>query len=453
MHMHYFTMAYKRKRSMRVRRRSGRRLRQNAVAPYRNGVRNAAIGVAANLSGRVVRHYAKAGVRGVLNRVQAMRNRRVASRNKALQAKRSSRVRSMRSGSAEKRSVSTTWGRKPRGMVGRFMRSQLTRLRLTYMGLNRLDQFADNSTTCPGYYLMRNTLGDPATTFGVPPVYVLSLNNTVQNNVYSAPFRAVEVDASGYVAFAPVNGLNTGGGTTTLWQSEAFNTGGDPGGETQFIANEWMSVRFILYGARQQQTQFKIHLVQCTDEDCAPEDEPTLRTSVGTHAERRRDAVYGWWQNMIRPLVTTEIAAKFYPNRPRTGNSAPMRIMKTWTYDIAPSLNIERDATANAVVAKLFIRDGRVLNYNWQSSIDAYDATRTGITGGIDDLIVLPGRQFDITRTTEPPLDQPNPKARRYLIITATNPTTVLTGDTQDNTPSFDMVVRKAEIRGQNTAS
>jgi len=450
-HIHYciVIMAYKRKRTSR---RTGRRLR-NAIVPRRNGMRNAAIGLAANLAGRVVRHYAKAGARGVLNRVQAARNRRVASRNQALRSKRSQRVTSMRSGSAEKRSVSTVWGRKPRGMVGRFMRSQLCRLRLTFVGLNRLDQFADNSTTCPGYFLMQNTLGNSATTFGIPPVYVLSLNNTVQNGVYSAPFRGLEVQADGVVAFTPVAGLNTGGGVTTLWQNEAFNPGGDPGGETQFIANEWMSVRFLLYGARTQQTHYKIHLVQCAEEDTAPEDETGLRTASGVHADRRRDAFYSWWHNLIRPLVTSEIAAKMYPQRPHTSANAPMRILRTWKYDIAPSLNIERDSTANAVVANLFIRDGRVLNYNWQQSSEAYDATRTSVTGGIDDLLPAPARQIDLTRTTEPPLDNPNPKARRYLIITASNPTGVLTGETQDNTPSFDMVVRKSEIRGQNTAT
>lgn len=447
-------MAYKRKRIVR---RTGRRLRQNnAIVARDNGVRRAVALAAAGYAGRVVRNAVQNGARGMLNRVQAARNRRVAARNNALKRKRVSRT-SYRAGSAEKRKSSGTWGRRPRRMMQRFQRSQMLRLRLTYLGINRQDNFTDGSTTCPGFFNMSNNLGNAegaTADFGVVPVYVLSLNSTVQNNVYSSPFRQVQINSTGRVVFATVNGQNTAGGTASVWQNEGFNAGADPGGECQHIGQEWQSVRFVLYGARSQQTKYSIHLAQCAELDSAVEDEPDMLAATGAMAERRRDAYYAWWQNLIRPLVTSDIAAKFYPARPNTGVMAPMRILKTWNYSIAPSMTTERDATANAVVAKLFIRDGRVCNYNWQQANNAYDSARTSATAGIDDLLVLPSRQEDMTRTSEPPLDNPNPKARRYLIITCQNTTPVaLASETQDNTPSFDMLARKSELRGQNTAS
>lgn len=447
-------MAYKRKRTAtRVRRRIGRRLRGANGIVSRDGMRNAAVGLAAGIAGRVIRNVVKGRATGMLNRRTAVRNMRISGRNAALTRKRRSRVKS--TGCTERVRTSTVWGRRPRGLMQRWQRKQMLRLRLTYMGLNRTDQYVDNTTTCPGFFNMSNNLGNAEgvdATSGIAPVYVLSLNNTVQNGVYAAPFRRVQVDSTGRVQFIVVNGQNTGGGSTTLWQNEGFNAGADPGGECQHIVNEWQSVKLCMYGARQQQTRYKIHLVQCNEMEAAPEDEPDLLAATGSLAERVRDAYYAWWQNLIRPLVTTEIAAKFYPARPRTGNVSPFTILKTWTYNIACSLTTERDSTASAVVAKLFIRDGRVMNYNWQQATAAYDSTRTTAVGGIDDLIILPSRQEDMTRTSEPPLDQPHPKARRYLIITCDNTTpVVLNAETQDNTPSFDLLVRKSEIRGLNT--
>lgn len=421
--------------------------------------------------------FVRAAARGIvdayrLNRSVAAANRSVAARNRVIKEKRGKRSlptpppfpRKRGYGSMEKSRTASSYGRKKPLQTMKVMKMSVPRLVLTCQGL-KTDDKALSVSELPGYFKMSNTLANvngASETFGVVPVVVASLNGTWQNNTGAEPLRYVQLHNTGRVEF-PIIAFQDNTSTsavTNSWNVEASSTGGEKSGMCSRIVNEWIAARFVFYGAKTQQTTWRVHLVQASHDLAAVEEEDALLAAGGTHGDRYRDMVYGWWQNLIRPLVTTDIALKLNPSKPRMNTTAAFRVLRTWSYDIAPHTQIETDTTPNSVVAKIFINDHRTLNYQWTAPGLAYDATRTSTTQGMDDLAWVPQWQNFQSDAASGylPVVQPAPKARRYLIVTCNNTTPVannvtpVPAETPDNTPSFNMVLRKCELRGPNFA-
>ena len=207
----------------------------------------------------------------------------------------------------------------------------------------------------------------------------------------------------------------------------------------------WADIRLKMYGAKTQQTTFIVEMIGVAADYAALEDEADLLASTGPNAEFHRDQVYGYWQDSLKTLVTNPIVAKQNPHSGRK----PYYVLKRWSYTIKPSLTIDSDASPNSVAAKLFINDGKVINHAWVGTSSAYDATNVSLTDGVDDRLLNAnywgrnaGGLFNVA-------ENPPPFLRRYLVIRAVNPTRIAAAsETNDDTPSFDLVYRKCERVG-----
>jgi len=447
-------------------RRSGRGLRSENVLHVRGGgigfTRSGTPFRGRLLPGRGSSRNVSAAYR--LNRRMAAANRSVQARNAVKASRRAARLPSSikRNGTEKQRARANFGKRKPMQWM-KVVKMNAPRLVLTAQGLKNDDK-ALGPNELPGFFVCHNDISSTATSATMPAI-VCSLNSTIQNNTFSSPIRSVKLHSTGRVEFPLVtfqsNTSTNAAGTTNNWDVESALTGGEPSGMSSRIINEWMAAKFVFYGCKTQQTRWTVRLVQATHDLAAVEEEDALLGAPGDHGDRYRDLVYGWWQNLLRPLVSSDIALKFNPSKRFMNNTMAFRTLRTWTYDVAPHLQTESDTSPNSVVANIFINDHRTLNYQWLAPNLVYDSTRTSATAGTDDLAAIPffqNYQSTIpTNTTNPgylPVVQPAPKARRYLVISCNNPTPVATGSvTVDDTPSFSMVLRKCELRGPNFAA
>lgn len=429
-------MAYRRRRVARrgtTRSRRGRKLQQDGAVVVRRA-RNAALaGAIARYGPGVVRYAYNAGR-------EALRQRRMTAREKAISDKRASRMSSVstRSGRAgESSKVSRRYGRKARLGYQQLLRMSVPYRVMRFQGVKVQDNTDSNRT---GYFAMPNQVST-TTDVALVPMYVLSLRTSGDAPV----LRQAAVHSTGRVSWTAVNGLTNGGVNSTGMYVESANDSSVSSGQYDMRQRLWQDIRLNMYGARTQQTEFVCELVRPVHDYACVEDEGDLLASTGVHADFHRDTVYGWWLNKLKSMVTNPIAAGAAPQR----GSVPFVVMKRWTFKVKPALTIERDDTANSVVGKIFLNDGVMLNHAWPGTATVYDATRTSLAAGADEFLVNPNHVFLNASGTKVLSDVPSPRMRKYLVIRAVNTSRVLdASESVDNTPSFDLVYRCAERLG-----
>lgn len=323
---------------------------------------------------------------------------------------------------------------------------------LRFQGMNvddKVDGTNDTTTTLPGYFPMRNYLGNSLLSFGQAPLYVFALNDTIQNSTLDVgQFYKLTLESTGRSLWTNADGLDNAALTRGNWQVERDETGGGQGATCKWVVNNWYDVRLKMYGCKNQQTSYYVEYVQCTKDYAAIEDEPMLNTSTSVLAEKYRDDVYGYWQDRVKTLVSNTLSTVYNPRRSK---DQPYKVIKSWRYDIKPEDSGDVDSTPNAIEARLMIKDGRMCDYQWLCSTNAYDAARTGGTTGADDFIVDPNRYNPASDDQYVGVTyRPAPRGRRYLVIRAiTTKETTVAGTAQD-TPSFDMLIRKHEQLGRS---
>jgi hypothetical protein len=91
------------------------------------------------------------------------------------------------------------------------------------------------------------------------------------------------------------------------------------------------------------------------------------------------------------------------------------------------------EAIPENVDVRWFVRDGRILNYREGTSVQGSDVLTFGQGWATNDA-TLTGGQI----TTRPPY-----WSRTYLMVRATDMTRPVTLDDMDDTPSFDVCVRR----------
>lgn len=426
--------------------RRGRRLQQDGQIVARRA-RNAA------LVGAIAR-YGPGAVRGVYGAVREMvREKRMRAREEAVTTKRTRRTvttskAGVRRGVAQS-SMRSKMGRKTAITYNKLLRLSVPKRVLRFSGIRRAEDEGGLAAAgaCPGYYPMNSTIGDNAVTSAVLPMYVVQLNGTMMNSGSATVLRRATLHSTGRIEWVQQNGVGIESFNPTVltnfWGVEYGQSGTEASTRTDYICNDWMDVRLNMYGAKENLTRYYIDLIQVADDWAAVEDESELATLTGTHAGRYQDAVYGFWQGMVRPCVANKIAGSIVANKYRY---QPYRVLRSWKYTVKPESTTEENNTANFVSANLFIRDGRVINYAWQKPGNVFDAARVGVATGMDDIIAAPNYVHSDYLSTYNPLNNPHPRARRYLVIRCDAPVSQSSAATGDNfTPSFDLLVRKRE--------
>lgn len=314
---------------------------------------------------------------------------------------------------------------------------------LRFSGMNVMDvskagHYASTTvgTDLPGFFAMRR---ESATSSSFP-YYIFNLNNAPNAGTTTyAPFRTAVMGATGDITFSGCNGSNTAGGDSTAWQYEYLsgpNAGVSTAGvvtapSASWIQPVWYDVRMVLYGAVNSQTTFDIQYVELAEEWADP-----FAVTAEPKQAFERNAFYA---QELRTIVTNPIASTV-KKLSRVG----FKVLQSWSYTIAPNLSIDSDATPNSEVVRFFIRDGRCLRY--------YDQTDTTTAGGFN-------------QTTEAQLRDPNQftpsdnlsriyntypqpqKRQRFIVIKSINTLSTATASvSSNNTPSFDLLVRKKEF-------
>lgn len=179
------------------------------------------------------------------------------------------------------------------------------------------------------------------------------------------------------------------------------------------------AIQANLWGATAKATKYMVQVVKILDEDLVPDHNLAFAGTEVTLATPKRNDFY---QNMIKswtfnPISTTGgISARKY------------KVLKTQTITIEPNPTTDGDADPQCVVYKAFLKLNKVMRYEETAAFIPTDVDLNDQA----DYAVNTGAQL----TT-----QVNPKSRIYLVIRSTN-YGADAGDTNVNTPSFDLSVR-----------
>lgn len=284
---------------------------------------------------------------------------------------------------------------------------------------NGVKAFTDN-----GNYWMQNR-----TITGVRflPWYMMDL--TAVNNIIgstptftsSVPMIQLRQDAAtGNMFFGSVSGFTNNGTTaTTAFRPETAPQDTSlitPFGKSMIQSAD---IQANLWGATAKATKYMVQVVRILDEDLVPDHNLALAgTEVSLATPKRND----FYQSMIKPYTFNPIS--------KTGgiHARKFKVLKTQTITIEPNPTTDGDANPQVVVYKAFLKLNKLMKYQDTAQFIRTDADLNDQADYAENL----GAQL----TT-----QVAPKSRIYLVIRSTN-YGADAGDTNVNTPSFDLSVR-----------
>lgn len=290
-----------------------------------------------------------------------------------------------------------------------------------------------NDSTLPGKVPLH--FATYATDGTILPGFIMGLTHTCNVSQATAAYYPYlsNVGTVGFDRYSTVFTKEDGTTATEYWAQDSQRVGRPdttlvdmsncPINE-RFIKLNWVDIRLNLYGATNQPTKYLVQIVQFSEDWLDPLESP------GTGPEfNDRNA---FWQYLFQPLICNPIQPR--PQRKGKG----MRVLFSKTVIIQPGLTIEKDVNPPNVTMHIFARDGNSYDY-------AY--TRTQLAGaGADDNLAAGAWAPQSAPTLQQYYNYPMPKARKYLFIRALNTTKVeIASETNLNTPSFDIVVRKSE--------
>jgi len=266
------------------------------------------------------------------------------------------------------------------------------------------------------------------------PWYMMDL--TAVNNIIgsastatqSYPFLQLrQATATGNMFFSAISGFTSDGVTSyngyvpekspvTPGVAQIASVNMAPFGKSMIQS---ASISANLWGATAKATKYMVQIVRITDDDLVPDHDLANAGTEVTKATAKRNDFY---QNMIKSWTFNPIST--------TGGlqARKYKVLKTQTITIEPNPTTDGDADPQCVVYKAFLKLNKICKYEETAAFLTTDAD----TNDQADYALNTGAQI----TT-----QVNPTSRIYLVIRATN-YGADAGDTNVNTPSFDLSVR-----------
>lgn len=311
---------------------------------------------------------------------------------------------------------------------------------LTYTYVSAPDYFADNQSVlnasntegylrCPYHmYLLNSTsLNEGNTTIGIQPFICQATGNE---------------GAFSYARLAGMNNSGTavqGDADSTDWITEWTNGGLKALGnqDVKNIQQNWYDIKIALRNAKAQTTKFEILIISFKDDYLDP-----LENPAGVNEITARRLFY---QNLAAESMTHPIF-----NRP--GLSSQMKhvnIHKRVVVVMNKQQTTEEDVSPDMKIVKIFYKDGRIYDYNYGGIPDT--SADVGWDLGNQNKYVQQGNAEDEFMSCIP-----KPRARKWLIIRAFDPTRAASvgSDTAEtswgqlttsNNPSYDIVIRRKE--------
>lgn len=294
----------------------------------------------------------------------------------------------------------------------------------------------------PGYFVLNNAVASDAvsTTGDTFPLHICCLNSVPNASLTTNHMQEL---TTGNTATADVTdmlfnastialGQTPEGGTSSRWNYEKLVSPGSftdpiPGSridffiKSKYIQHMWYEMRFLLYGQRQSPTIYDVMLVKFRDECLAPELTAAQIAALPSEQRQSRNAL---WQGLVRNISYNPIL----PAAPKAFSG--LRVIKRQRFIIQASMTDEADRTPHHKIVKWFYKAGVNQDYDYSSlgqarasTIDAANYTQQIAVSNMQNV--------------------PHPKARLYLMIRATNTTPAAAQEDMDNTPSYDLCIRK----------
>lgn len=256
-------------------------------------------------------------------------------------------------------------------------------------------------------------------------VYIAALNTVHQTGEGASAADAMyrlQIQDDGTATFQPQScQLSNGGVGTAQFQFEDRRFR-DSNALYPRAQPAWYDIRLKLYGARKQSVTYDIMLCKFYRRELCPDE---LGLTAGLPDQQRRTA---FWQNMVRSSTTNSILPTQFNVQKN------VRVIKRKRITLAASSSDDLETVPENVDLKWFVRDGRVLNYTDGSQVLSADTTVVASTGwATNDAAVVNGQ---IT-------NRPAPTSRMFLIIRATDMTRTVSLDDMDDSPSFDLMIRR----------
>lgn len=322
---------------------------------------------------------------------------------------------------ARGRMARLTWGKFKKRLPGYIVRFQGMQKYNTIAATRDAAGIISGLTGVPGYFQV-NFYSAGAAADSTLPCHIVNLTGIRNNSTYANVLYQVKMDDTGITKFSPMSGQNnlgTAGGTT--WNMERLFGNQQEGlDNTTHARNEWYDIRMCLWGTGTQAVKWTIRYGYFTNVHA----DPTVETDSSAIPVVQRSKVQAFWQNLIAANV-------YHPQLPKPNPNGTGLWRSIWekSYIIQPMSQDEVDSSPNHQMIRFFQKDGRVLRYTTRSDYITNDLN-------IDD----GGWQVQEDAVTDYQTD-PFSRARRYLLITATN--------TVDDTssflaiPSYDLCIRK----------
>lgn len=282
----------------------------------------------------------------------------------------------------------------------------------------------DATVVYPGFYPIGK--GNSAITGDFnTPVYSVDLTRVANATSAAAVSNTVTqlyVTDAGQTGWADRGCQNSSGATQagSYYQLEKTNGIGLGGTwQAQYVQTLWYDIRIKMYGARKQTVCYDVMLVRFTEDGfCPGGPNPTDILDLNY-----RNQMYSQFARAA--MVNTILPGTH-------GWSKYMKVIRRARHVINPNESTELDRNPDSVDLKWFVKDTRVRSHYQLATNFASDQAVDNVGW-----IVEGNGQF-----TPDPEHQ---KSRLFLFIRATDmtPATNLTTDDQDDTPSFDLCVRK----------
>jgi len=328
-------------------------------------------------------------------------------------------------------STKIKYGAKRTIKPARFVREATDYIIQRYQGVNRLNYLtADTAGQFPGYYPMYFVNSSTTDQNSKLPVHIIALNRN-QKTAENAFHRELQLtnsnatlNSNDQFQWLPLagQGWNSDNTPTTVIdfvtehdQKVVFDSNAAVKGQPRIRA-VYYDIRLMLHGCRTQPTVWDIMYVSFTNE----------LVGMFSNGGALNDDM---WKGFVKDIVYNPIM----PGHP--GSMKYMKVHRKWRYTIQPSVNTDLDTNPESKMVKLFIRDGRILDYSQPHIAD-------GTFNNDEDAIL--GAVYSRDNANSETYDDPMWKHRRFLIIRAMNTTAVTAAaSTRANTPSYDLVYRR----------
>lgn len=345
------------------------------------------------------------------------------------------RVAFARGAGSEMSIIKRRFGRRRPMKANKLSMLSITRTVFRYQGVNRMNAVssvvvnADGSSAlaCPGYFRLSldpNAVGNQRF-----PLHVYDLTSFPNTNASYVIQWQMIINDTGNVGWNGFSGQGPTGAVTSQWTAENMTlptaTIADipaNGFQTKYVQHDGFDVRMACYGCRQQPTFYEIMIVRFNEDYLVP----NFNTGQPVPAGENLAAFNNLWSGLVKGL-------SFNPILPGTrGVFKGMHVLKRIRFTLQPSMTTEADRNPNVKIVKFKYNDYRIRDYNFGATPFITDADVNAANYVIDPASAGPFR------------NHPKDKARLFMVVRASNNTPVaLASETADNTPSYDIVIRK----------